>query len=118
MALFGFFNPPPPNEDENTNKTLCVDGHCKTEAIRLRRSLDITFDPCVDFYQFTCGNYNKAAKLPKHTSVIGSIEQRNYQIDQMYHEALMYQNESSPTPIKFVRKVYKMCIDGKLNLFL
>lgn len=39
---------------------VCQTKECLQSASKLLKSMDLTVDPCNDFYKFTCGNWAEA----------------------------------------------------------
>ena len=89
------------------------DTSCKHEAERLSMPMNRTINPCIDFHSFTCGNYDKVFSIRPLSSTFGSTEERNYQIDRIYHAALKQNNEEDIEPIRFIKSAYQLCIEGK-----
>jgi len=50
------------------NQQPCDTQECRDSSNRIRKSLNTTIDPCVDFYEFACGGFIKAQKeiLPRN----------------------------------------------------
>lgn len=50
--------------DVNSNQNLCLTAGCIKSAAMILESLDETVDPCVDFYDFACGNFIRTTFIP------------------------------------------------------
>ena len=46
--------------DEN----ICLSEACIASSHRLFKNIDLSVDPCQDFYKYSCGNYIKEAIIP------------------------------------------------------
>lgn len=81
----------------------------------LVRSLDLSVEPCQDFYRFTCGGYEKRTVLPEDpddgesASVIGSMEARlKKNLNALLAEPA---SEDEPATFKKAKALYKSCMD-------
>ena len=76
------------------------------------QSLDTQVDPCVNFYQFTCGQFEKTNQLPPQAATYGSIEKRDLSINNLYHAALLTDRANDSKPITFIKQAYRACVEG------
>ncbi|KAI8390970.1 uncharacterized protein BYT42DRAFT_508673 [Radiomyces spectabilis] len=74
----------------NTNgSTVCNTPACAQTAAAIMKDVDLTLDPCSDFYQYTCGSWLKTATIPEDESSTGTfrvLQNDNYQILQQIFE--------------------------------
>ena len=45
-------------------KNICLSEACIASSHRLFKNIDLSIDPCQDFYKYSCGNYIKEAVIP------------------------------------------------------
>ena len=45
-------------------KNICLSEACIASSHRLFNNIDLSVDPCQDFYKYSCGNYIKEAIIP------------------------------------------------------
>ncbi len=79
-------------------------------------TLDKTADPCVDFYQYACGNWLKTAEIPADQSSWGSfveLRERNSGIMRDILEKAAAQTSSHDATTQKIGDYYGSCIDEK-----
>lgn len=57
---------------------VCELPACVFAAARMLQRMDATADPCVDFYQFSCGNYLRSQEVPDdnfHRSMLQEMQE-------------------------------------------
>ncbi|KAG5890126.1 hypothetical protein JTB14_027793 [Gonioctena quinquepunctata] len=54
--------------------TICLTEECVWTASSLLSAMDHTMDPCVDFFQYACGTWNKKHVIPEDKSSISTFE--------------------------------------------
>ncbi|CAG0895497.1 unnamed protein product [Darwinula stevensoni] len=71
-SFFSFKNPSPkrgsnvekPITESPQERTLCTTLECLQAAVELLESMNLTADPCEDFYAYTCGNWIEEHPIP------------------------------------------------------
>ncbi|ORX79467.1 zincin [Anaeromyces robustus] len=111
----------PPEYDESLFPTEeCLTEACYNSAKRIITNMDISVDPCNDFYQFSCGGFIKENPLKKGQSVIYDFidveswnlyrsiitneykPSKNYTIEEQKYDEEVFNK---------LRNVYNTCID-------
>ncbi|XP_043465935.1 neprilysin-2-like isoform X2 [Leptopilina heterotoma] len=97
-------------------KFYCIKPECIHTASRILEYMDITYDPCENFYKFACGQYDNS----RTTRAYKTIDQISMIEKEIFKEMQNYlQKEISPTEpryAKLIKTFYNSCIDGFYNL--
>ncbi|KAG1513232.1 hypothetical protein G6F46_005430 [Rhizopus delemar] len=64
---------PSPLPGNNKTDSLCLTPECVLTAAQILQDIDMTVDPCDDFYQYTCSKWESNHKIPDGKSAIGSF---------------------------------------------
>ena len=91
--------------------TICNDSQCRALSDELRhRSMNLTVDPCVDFYSFVCGNwptYHPANDAQMRRDAASEITAK---VNRKLIEALADTNHhSSSSSVRYVSQLYRTC---------
>lgn len=112
-----------------------------TAAIQLAMAMDPEADPCQDFFQYACGNWNRNNPIPKSKSTWSQFDNLNEQLfnvlkgdiylqliwDNLFQQVLQKYAEiledtnaiTDPLPLKMSRQMYIACMDtGRHKSFL
>lgn len=98
----------PPTVDYAADEIYCHTPACQVTASHVSQTLDLTFDPCYDFYHYACGNRSDskiANNLVEFTKNMVTINQRLLELIQepsTYGEAI---------PISVAKDYYKECMN-------
>ena len=63
------------------NDDVCMSTDCVEAAARLSSYMDSNVSPCEDFYQYSCGGWEKTHSIPSEQSswdILGELAQKNY----------------------------------------
>ncbi|TFK29797.1 endothelin-converting enzyme 1 [Coprinopsis marcescibilis] len=115
--------PPLPGPTFPPHERPCMEPHCVIEAAAILSSLDVTKDPCENFYDFANGGWLKAHPLPADKDSFGNFEalaQQNKQLVQQLIEDKSYTVEftgdADQELLRKLRNQYNSCLnENNLN---
>ncbi|KAL9885946.1 neprilysin-1-like [Glossina fuscipes] len=61
-------------ESKFKHNNICLTEECVRSASHLLDAMDITVNPCEDFFQYACGTWNKKHVIPEDKSSISTFE--------------------------------------------
>ncbi|KAJ8664429.1 hypothetical protein QAD02_006091 [Eretmocerus hayati] len=95
---------------------ICETKTCLEIAKSIIANMDETMDPCVDFYQYACGNYMKDKPVPANLDRILPLRQLDLQVEEQVKQVIAKIKKDDIQPFQKVSQYYKTCIDeGKLD---
>ncbi|XP_064078138.1 neprilysin-1-like [Macrobrachium nipponense] len=101
-----------PSEKKRGNDTdFCTTPACLTAAEQLAGAMDLSVNPCDDFYQFACGGWMEKHPFPENERV-GVYDDLVHVVNQRIMSIL--ESEASPgdpLPLHMTRTMYSTCID-------
>ncbi|XP_050295817.1 neprilysin-2 isoform X1 [Anthonomus grandis grandis] len=104
-----------PEDDDRSEKKLCLTPGCIHTASRVLEYMDQSVDPCDDFYEFTCGNFIKKTNIPDDKSSVTSFsiisDTLQEQLRSMIEEPIQ---PNEPKPFQLTKKLYRACMNKTL----
>uniref|UniRef100_A0A8D8TP03 Endothelin-converting enzyme 1 n=1 Tax=Cacopsylla melanoneura TaxID=428564 RepID=A0A8D8TP03_9HEMI len=82
------------------------------QAKLMKQYMDSTADPCVDFYQYACGNWGKINPIPKDKAAFDTFEMLRESLDSVLRDLLeaKISREDSDSYVK-AKNLYASCIN-------
>ncbi|CAF0789680.1 unnamed protein product [Adineta steineri] len=98
----------------NDTNNLCLSPYCIKAANYFLESIDESVEPCENFYQFSCGNWIKNAKIPEDANSHNTFEIMQLEINNDIIDLLSspISNETiKPNAIVNARRLFSSCIN-------
>ncbi|XP_054262623.1 neprilysin-2-like [Macrosteles quadrilineatus] len=93
-------------------KDICVTAECITAAAMILNSMDPSANPCDDFYQFACGNFDKEHPIPETDFNEDWFTNRNHFSIRTVREYLEQNDtDDEPRPVHQARIMFRACKD-------
>ncbi|KAA0203827.1 hypothetical protein HAZT_HAZT010641 [Hyalella azteca] len=106
---------PLPSVKKNINGRaveVCTTPECTLSAAAIIEALDLTVDPCDDFYQFACGGWAAKNPVPDSSSSWSQFSVLDDQLSNAISKILVEPVDvQEPAPINQAKWLYAQCID-------
>lgn len=94
----------------NIEESICESTECRQFADELvHRSMNISMNPCDDFYEYVCGNWAKYHQLTGHETRLNSFAIRNELVQHEINDALKNAANSKSHSVQFLSQLYQEC---------
>ncbi|XP_054287381.1 neprilysin-1-like [Macrosteles quadrilineatus] len=94
------------------NQRICLTEECVRTASSLLAAMNQTANPCVDFFQFACGAWNKKHQIPEDRGSISVFEVLSDQLQIILKGVLEEPfNDLDCSATKKAKVFYKSCMD-------
>ncbi|XP_060581154.1 membrane metallo-endopeptidase-like 1 [Ruditapes philippinarum] len=91
---------------------ICQTADCAQASARLIASMDLSVDPCEDFYEFSCGLWRKKTVIPEASSFYGTLSEAydDIQVTNKYLLEDMTSYQGIPAITK-AKDMYTSCVN-------
>ena len=94
------------------NNAICLTPACIHAASKMLKMMDVSVDPCDDFYNFACGSFIKNTNIPDDEVSINAFSMVEDKLQEQLKNLVSKKiNESEPEPFKLPKKVYRACMN-------
>lgn len=98
----------------NKKAKICYREHCRRVANEILRSINVSVNPCDNFFEYSCGAWIKNHSIPEGRNQFSAITQLSMNNEKILLEALEKDEPSTDSPtLKKVKNFYRSCIDTK-----
>ncbi|XP_042207289.1 neprilysin-1-like isoform X2 [Homarus americanus] len=99
-----------PTRLENAQR-ICETPECAIAATQISENLDLSVDPCDNFYEFACGGWINKHPIPP-SGVTGTFEDAGEKLEKRLFLILDSPAEpDAPQPLHMIRTYYNTCMD-------
>ncbi|XP_076240019.1 uncharacterized protein LOC143182696 [Calliopsis andreniformis] len=99
-------------ERSKDERSLCETKQCKNLAKILTESMNVTADPCEDFYEYACGNWKIHNPLPDGENRWNLLRKSQKIVDNRLLEILEQDSTRDRLfAVKYAKRAYKACMD-------
>ncbi|XP_029651468.1 neprilysin-1-like [Octopus sinensis] len=96
----------------NGDEEICLTTDCIKTAAELLEDIDFSVDPCDDFYQYTCGNWERRNIIPEDMAAIGNIERQHRKLQIIIKRILETPpNQFDGNATTKAKTLYKSCMN-------
>ncbi|XP_056015492.1 endothelin-converting enzyme homolog isoform X2 [Ostrea edulis] len=96
---------------------VCHSPECVQSSEYILSKMDLTADPCQDFYQYTCGNWVNAIDIPEGEGFYntqGDLSARNLaKLKNILKEGDTFLNGTHSSTLEKVSNFYKLCMNQR-----
>jgi len=90
---------------------VCLTPECAVAAAGIIQAMDITADPCEDFYRFACGGWMDSNVIPDGKSKWGRFYELRDMVDNALKVIVTSNDESPSTAVTSLKAMYNGCMD-------
>ncbi|OQV19453.1 Neprilysin-11 [Hypsibius exemplaris] len=93
-------------------QSVCETDHCYELAQQTALSMNASADPCLDFYDYACGNWTRSNPIPDDRTNWSNFAAIDQKVTAQLREVLEREDKNDlSTARQKARKLYKACLD-------
>lgn len=73
--------------------------------------MDLTVDPCQDFYQYACGNWEKKNPIPKDKAGLDTFEILRESLDSILRDLLLEPSDNDTEVVRKAKYLFESCMN-------
>lgn len=110
---YGWPNKSARNVQETCSNNICNSPGCVSAAHTLIQNMDVSVDPCDDFYQYACGGYTKRVRIPDNQSSRSQFAIMDDELMEQLRDILEANEtaDTNATVFNLARDQYMSCMD-------
>ena len=106
----------PINKTRPYELKTCTTKECLKLATYIKRSMNMSVNPCDNFYKFACDGWIKRNPIPKTSSTFSTFSKLNQEVERILHKILNSTMDHDPKILKKAKKFYRSCMaQDKIN---
>ena len=91
----------------------CLTKKCRKVSKYVQDCMNESVDPCVDFFEYSCGGWIKRNPIPKTSSTFSTFSKLNQQVEKNLKAILQHDYKEDGPILRKVKKFYKSCMNMK-----
>ncbi|XP_046730460.1 membrane metallo-endopeptidase-like 1 [Silurus meridionalis] len=95
----------------NPEYTMCTTPECVTAAARLLENMDLTVDPCENFYQYACGGWLQKHVIPETSSLQSVFNILRDELEIKLKGVLQTESENDREAFRKAKVLYRSCMN-------
>lgn len=89
----------------------CSSPDCVELAATVLQNMDTSVDPCVDFYNYSCGGWDANNVIPEGNGLWGVFQELDVNNKVLLKKLLEGDQENNVTAVSYLRSLYGACLD-------
>merc|ERR1711892_8313 len=96
---------------EIKQEDVCLTPECAVAAAGIIQTMDITADPCDDFFRFACGGWMDSNEIPDGKNIWGRFYELRDMVDKALKVIVTSEEPSDSTAVTNLRTMFDGCMD-------
>lgn len=105
--------PSNPSIIRNKNAKICTHEHCRRVSDEILKSINVSVNPCDNFFEYSCGSWIKNHTIPKGRAQFSAITQLSMNNEKLLMDALESDEPTDSATLMKVKNFYRSCLDTK-----